>query len=139
MPTNLCHPRTLIKRLRDAGLISIETNGCELARKGKSEFNSVMNVLPWKSIVEGSNFGTSKSCFAIIAHDCRKRVRLGIERRDAAIKAGATGALTGIYSSDRYLIPVEGLTVKRQRALKNLRERSELRNQRKMMHHHKRR
>jgi DNA-binding MarR family transcriptional regulator len=100
--------RTLIKRLKDNGLIRIEASGCTLTEKGKREFGGISKTLPWLSQVNARALGIGKSSYAVVIRGKADRVKKGIEQRDAAIKAGASGALTVIYSGGKFKIPDEG-------------------------------
>ncbi len=100
--------RTLIKRLKDAGLITVEASGCALTPKGKNEFAQLQAAFPWRSLVDGSSLGVGRICFSILARGASKRVRNGIEQRDAAIIAGAAGALTILFVKDRFVTPNDG-------------------------------
>lgn len=100
--------RTLIKRLKEAELISVDANGCELDSKGKQEYKALLDLFPWKSEVDGTSLRIGSYCYAIIARNGSKHVRLGIEQRDAAIKSGAVGALTLLFKRGSFVIPNEG-------------------------------
>ena len=100
--------RTLIKRLKESGLIRIESSGCSLTEKGKREFERIAKALPWLSRVNAGALGMGKASYALVIRGKADRVRKGIEQRDAAIKAGASGALTVVYSGGKFKIPDEG-------------------------------
>jgi hypothetical protein len=100
--------RTLIKRLKDNDLIVIETNGCALSKKGEREYGKISSLLPWSSSVDASELELGERCWAVIVTGAAKKVRYGIEQRDAAIKAGADGAFTAIFRAGRFTVPGEG-------------------------------
>jgi hypothetical protein len=100
--------RTLIKRLRDNDLIAIEANGCVLSRKGEREYGRISSILLWSSRVDADRLDLGDRCWAVVVADGARKVRYGIEQRDAAIKAGAGAAFTAVYSSDRFTVPGEG-------------------------------
>lgn len=97
--------RTLIKRLKDARLITIEERGCSLTSLGRKEFAQVKKLIPWSSSLDGKSLGLGDFCWAINVRGRSEKIRRGIEQRDAAVKAGANGALTVIYSSGKFRIP----------------------------------
>jgi predicted transcriptional regulator len=99
--------RTLIRRLREEELIVIGTSGCELTNEGREEYNSIMKIVPWSANVSAERLGIGPHCWAAIVRGRSKKVRLGIEQRDAAIRAGALGAVTVIFASGRFRIPSE--------------------------------
>lgn len=100
--------RTLLKRLKENGLIEILSNGCELTDRGKRNYREIINTIPWHSQVDGSLLGIGDFCWAITVRGRSLKVRKGLEQRDAAIRIGATGALTVIYSGKKFKEPSEG-------------------------------
>src|SRR5580693_7623110 len=44
--------RTLISRLKDNGLIAVDSKGITFAEKGKKEFDSISRSLPYSSAVD---------------------------------------------------------------------------------------
>lgn len=99
--------RTLIRRLKESGLIEIDAMGCTLTRKGEKEYLSISKILPWAASVSGTSLGLGTSCYAVLVRANARKVKHGIEQRDAAIKSGATGALTVLYSKGKFRIPFE--------------------------------
>lgn len=100
--------RTLIKRLRDNQLITIEAGGCRLSRKGEKEYSAVSTVLVWSSAVDVSALTLGEKGWAVVAAASEKRVRYGIEQRDAAVRAGADGSFTAVVRKGRFTVPGEG-------------------------------
>ncbi len=100
--------RTLLKRLRENGLIEIVSNGCQLTELGKRNYFELSKVIPWRSSIDGSSLCIGSYCFAIIIRGKSAKVTKGLEQRDAAIRAGASGALTVIYSGKKFKEPSEG-------------------------------
>ena len=100
--------RTLIKRLRDSGLITIESNGCSLSARGRREYERIASLLPWSSRVEASRLNIGSVCWAVVVAGSAGKVRFGLEQRDAAIRAGAEGAFTAVFRGGRFLVPGEG-------------------------------
>jgi hypothetical protein len=99
--------RTLIKRLKDNELIDVGINGCVLTGKGQKEQAAVRRLIPWFGRVDARSLGIGQYCWAVVVRGRSKKIRIGIEQIDAAIKAGATGALTVIFSSGRFKVPGE--------------------------------
>jgi len=100
--------RTLIRRLKDNDLIIIEANGCALSKKGEREYGKISSLLLLSSPVDGESLEIGKRCWAVVITGASKKVRYGIEQRDAAIKAGADGAFTAIFRAGRFSVPGEG-------------------------------
>lgn len=97
--------RTLIARLKSSGLIVVDAKGCSLTDKGKREFFFASKSLPYSSLVESRPLGLGKFAWSIIVRGVESKIRTGIEQRDASIRVGAAGALTVLYSSNKFLIP----------------------------------
>ena len=99
--------RTLISRLKDAGLITVDSRGCALTEKGRRKFDSISRAIPYNSLVEAGDLQLGKFAWSVIVRDKAPRIKKGLEQRDASIRAGATGALTVIYSAGKFKIPSE--------------------------------
>ena len=100
--------RTLIRRLKENQMIEIEANGCRLSKKGIKEYTKLKSLLSWSSRVDVVPLGLGERGWAVVIRGAAKRVRLGIEQRDEAIKAGAKGAFTANFVSSRFTVPGEG-------------------------------
>ena len=100
--------RTLIKRLKENGLINIETNGCVLSRRGEEEYSKIRSLMLWSFPVEAQSLGLGKNCWAVGVAGAARKVHHGIEQRDAAIRSGADGAFTAILRTGRFTVPGEG-------------------------------
>jgi hypothetical protein len=100
--------RTLIKRMRENDLILIQPDGCRLSRKGEREFLKLKEKIPWSSRVEAKSLGIGDECAAVLVRGAGKSVKKGIEQRDAAVRVGAIGAFTALFSKGRFTIPGEG-------------------------------
>lgn len=101
--------RTLIKRLKDNQMILVEPKGCRLSKKGEKEYAKITSLLSWSSEVDARPLRLGPRCWAALVRGGSKRVRYGIEQRDAAIKAGADGAFTANFVSGRFVVPGEGV------------------------------
>ncbi len=97
--------RTLIRRLKETGLVVIQTSGCSLTKVGQKEYLKINRLLPWSFAVNGRSLGMGESCWVVDVRGRSDRIKKGIEQRDAAVKAGAKGALTAVFSSGRFRVP----------------------------------
>ena len=97
--------RTLIARLKNSHLISVDAKGCSLAESGRKEFASVSKSLTFSSLVESRPLGLVKYAWSLIVRDGERKIRNGIEQSDASKRVGAGGAFTVIYSSKKFMIP----------------------------------
>jgi predicted transcriptional regulator len=100
--------RTLIKRLRDSGFIAIEPSGCVLTPRGQEEYAKIASLLIWSSSVRAEGLNLGVRCWAVVVAGGARKVRYGIEQRDAAIKEGAEGAFTALFRANRFTVPGEG-------------------------------
>jgi len=100
--------RTLIRRLKDNDLITIGANGCGLSERGKAEYVKISSVLRWSSPVDARRLNIGGHCWAVAVAGGAKKVRYGLEQRDAAIKAGSDGAFTAVSKGGRFTVPGEG-------------------------------
>ncbi len=100
--------RTMIKKIRGQNLVSVSKGGITLTKSGVellSELRSCMVSIEVPETVVA--FGSRN--YATMVKQAAERVAIGVEQRDAAIKAGAEGATTLIFNGTRFNIP--GLAV----------------------------
>jgi hypothetical protein len=97
--------RTVIERLRKSQLITVGRGGCKLTPRGQRTFEALRRVLSPLKSVDAGRLATGKHSTAVLVRGVAGKVRIGIEQRDAAIRAGATGAATIIYRRRRFEIP----------------------------------
>jgi len=99
--------RTLIKRLKEKDLILIQPDGCRLSKKGEIEYGALRRKIPWESKVRAKTLGIGERNAAVLVRDAAPRLKRGIEQRDAAVRVGAQGALTALYSGSHFTLPGE--------------------------------
>ena len=99
--------RTLLRRLKEAELINVKPIGCELTEKGRRNASRIRKLFPWESTIDGTSLRLGEVSHAILARGGSGKVKNGIEQRDAAIKSGASGALTIFYESGRFVVPID--------------------------------
>ena len=97
--------RTLIERLRISQLISEDRRGCSLTRKGLDLHSTLIGRISRPVSIGAGMLSLDKWNVAILVHDAAKKIGAGLEQRDAAVRAGATGANTIIYSEGKFIIP----------------------------------
>jgi predicted transcriptional regulator len=84
--------RTIICRLKDAGLIETSKEGCNLSKEGLEVWAQFEQVFP-KRVV-----------FAFLVKGSGQKVQSGIDQRDAAIIAGARKALVIVFNNGHLCI-----------------------------------
>ncbi len=89
--------RTLLKGLKEKGLIKSDKKGHELTKKGKLHLKKILEKFSkpceiFSSIVEGKKG-------VVIVHNVAHKIDKGIEERDISLRAGADGAIILKYSN----------------------------------------
>jgi len=94
--------RTIISRLREAGLIETSKEGCTLTKKGLDIWQQFEEIFPKRIEIPKSELAQSEFNFAFLVKNSGQKVGSGIDQRDAAIIAGARKALV-IVSKNGHL------------------------------------
>jgi len=97
--------RTLIDRLQTARLIRTSRRGCALTKDGLAILEELNSKLPRQAKVAPSSVTVSSHNFGILVKNVADRVRNGIEQRDAAVRAGAMGAVTLVFKRGKLFTP----------------------------------
>jgi predicted transcriptional regulator len=95
--------RTIINRLKDAGLIVTSKAGCSLTGKGLSVWKKFEGYFPRRVEIGKTELTTAEHNYAFLVKNSGHKVKSGIEQRDAAIVAGAKRAVV-IVSKGGHLI-----------------------------------
>ncbi len=97
--------RTIIRRLKAEGIISVSKEGCSLTAEGKSLWESYHSIFS-KMVSVGTNELTD-SIFnsAILVRRPKLRIGSGILQRDAAVRTGGKSATTMIFEKGKLKIP----------------------------------
>jgi predicted transcriptional regulator len=96
--------RTIISRLKGAGLIVTSKEGCNLTDKGLSVWKEFVEVFPKRVEIEKTALTTSEYNYAFLVKNKGHKVKSGIDQRDAAIMGGARRALVIVFKNDRLMI-----------------------------------
>jgi predicted transcriptional regulator len=95
--------RTIVSRLKDAGLIVTSKEGCNLTDKGLSVWKKFAEVFPKRIKIEKTLLTTSEYNYAFLVKNRGHKVKSGIDQRDAAIMGGARRAVV-IVSRKGHLV-----------------------------------
>ncbi len=98
--------RTIIKHLTQANIITIEKGGCALTRRGAQLYKSLRSRVSKISSMDARALALDKVSAAVLIRGSGHLVKRGIEQRDAAIRAGATGACTLVFQGREFLMPM---------------------------------
>jgi predicted transcriptional regulator len=96
--------RTIISRLKDAGLIVSSKEGCTLTDKGLRVWKNFVEFFPKRVEIEKTALTTSEYNYAFLVKNRGHKVKSGIDQRDAAIMGGARRALVIVFKNDRLMI-----------------------------------
>ncbi len=99
--------RTLIERLKDYDLISVDRVGCVFTEKGAKLWDSFSTVFSRKVVLGKSGLTLAAFNVALMVKRCGGKVRFGMEQRDAALLMGAKGATTLIFKDGKLMFPLE--------------------------------
>lgn len=97
--------RTLVERLRNAGLIAVSKQGCFLTEKGEKVWSEIRVSFPQKVKLKPNELALASCNVAVRVRDCGDKVRSGLEQRDAALLAGAKGAMTFFFKEEKLVLP----------------------------------
>jgi len=97
--------RTLIDRLLDANLVKTSRLGCELTTSGLSILNQLRARLGHQAEVPRSSITVGPYNFGILVRNGGRKIRNGIKQRDAAVRAGAIGAVTLVFKRGLLCVP----------------------------------
>ena len=91
--------RTIISRLKDAGLIETSKEGCNLTKKGIDVWRQFEEIFPKRVDTPKSELSESEFNHAFLVKNSGQKVQSGIDQRDAAIIAGARKALVIVFKN----------------------------------------
>ncbi|MFQ5758846.1 MAG: DUF4443 domain-containing protein [Candidatus Bathyarchaeia archaeon] len=97
--------RTLVRHLRNEGVIEVSRAGIVLSKLGKKILSDLRSKVSEEVEVPDSSLTVGPYNAAVLTKNVADFVKYGLEQRDAAIKAGAQGATTLIFRNDRLTMP----------------------------------
>jgi predicted transcriptional regulator len=98
--------RTLLKHLKNEGIISSSRSGIVFSENGKKLFSELRTNLSASEEIPSSPLTLGACNIAVLVRNSAKAVGSGMEQRDVAIKSGASGATTLIFSSNKLSLPM---------------------------------
>jgi predicted transcriptional regulator len=96
--------RTIISRLKDAGLIVTSKEGCTLTGKGLSVWKNFEAAFPKRVEIGKTTLTTSEYNYAFLVKNMGHKVKSGIDQRDAAIMGGARRAVVIVFKNGCLMI-----------------------------------
>jgi len=97
--------RTLISRMKKAKMMATSRKGCTLTEKGMQIWNQIKAIIPVISKIEVNELTFAPFCVATLVRNQAAKVNKGLEQRDAAVRAGASGATTLIFKDGKLVLP----------------------------------
>lgn len=97
--------KTLVKHLKMNGLIENSNAGMWLTDKGRAMYLKLYSVIPAETDIPKCSIALGKFNHAVLVRGVAHNVKTGIEQRDAAIKSGAIGATTLVFSEEKLTMP----------------------------------
>jgi len=106
--------RTLVRHLKNEGLIEVSKSGISLSAAGKKFLSSLRVVLSEQVEMPFTPLTVGRFNVAVRVAGMKDSVKYGLEQRDSAIMAGAKGATTLVFTKNRLIMPsTEGDAPKR--------------------------
>lgn len=99
--------RGLLRRAQMAGWVKAGRAGCSITEAGKRALDESLAKMGISSaaMVSGEGLGVGPLSYGVLVSRGAEKVRLGIEQRDAAVRAGAKGVVSLTYMDGRLGIP----------------------------------
>jgi predicted transcriptional regulator len=97
--------RTFLRHARNEGIIECSRHGIRLSECGKKLFSGLRSRISEGIEVPTSPLTVGPFNIAVLVRDTAHRVKMGVEQRDAALRAGAVGATTLVFSRGRLAMP----------------------------------
>ncbi len=97
--------RTLLGHMKKEGIIEISRQGIALTEYGEKLFSSLRSKISIGIEVPDSPLTVGPFNIAVLARDVAHKVKKGVEQRDTAIKVGALGATTLIFTGNKLTMP----------------------------------
>jgi len=97
--------RTLVKHLKNEGLIEVSKSGISLSPVGGRLLSSLRALLSEPLEIPSTTLTIGPFNVAVRVAGMKDSIKHGIEQRDAAIIAGAKGATTLIFTKNKLTMP----------------------------------
>jgi len=97
--------RTILKHLKKEGLIVSSRHGFAFSERGKKLFRNLRARISEGIEVPNSPLTVGPLVIAVLVRDLAHKVGRGVEQRNTAIRAGASGATTLIFSRNKLTMP----------------------------------
>jgi predicted transcriptional regulator len=100
--------RTLVRHLRNEGLIDVSKSGISLSADGRRLLSRLRTLVSEQIEMPSTSLTVEPFNVAVRVTGMKDSIRYGLEQRDAAILAGAKGATTLVFTKNRLTMPGTG-------------------------------
>lgn len=97
--------RTLLKHLKNEEIIQSSRSGISFSEKGKKLLSDMQRKLSGGVEIPSSPLTVGAFNVAVLVRNSAQAVKSGMEQRDVAIKCGASGATTLVFSGGKLSLP----------------------------------
>jgi ribosomal protein S25 len=97
--------RTLVRHLKNEGLIDVSKSGISLSATGRKLLSDLRAVVSEQMDIPSTPLTVGPFNVAVRVKGMKDSIKHGLEQRDAAITAGAKGATTLIFTKNRLTMP----------------------------------
>jgi len=97
--------RTLVRHLKNEGLIDVSESGISLSEGGKRMLSRLRTLVSEQMEIRSTSLTVGFFNVAVRVAGMKDCIKYGLEQRDAAIMAGAKGATTLVFTKNRLTIP----------------------------------
>jgi len=97
--------RTLVRHLRNEEMIEVSKSGIVLSKSGEKVFSDLRSRISEEIEIPKSPLTVGHFNVAVLVRNAASSVTYGVEQRDAAIKVGALGATTLVFSRNKLTMP----------------------------------
>jgi len=105
--------RTLIKHLKNEGLIELSRSGISLSATGRKLLSSLRTLLSEQMEIPSTPLAMGPFNVAVRVTGMKDFIKYGLEQRDVAITTGAKGATTLVFTKKGLALPGTGEEVSR--------------------------
>jgi hypothetical protein len=100
--------RTLVKHLKNEGLIDVSKSGISLSIRGKRLLSNLRALFSEPVEIPPTPLTVGPFNVAVQVRGMKDSVEYGLEQRDTALMAGARGATTIVFTNKRLVMPGTG-------------------------------
>jgi hypothetical protein len=97
--------RSILSHFSKRKMVKITRQGCSLTDAGQAALSEVKRAVTKVSVVKGSRITFNQPAFGIHLRGLAHKLKKGLEERDEAVRAGASGATVLVVKKGRFTFP----------------------------------